>query len=76
VSPALSGTALFDAIANEKFLELAFEGQRFWDLVRWGKAGTELAGTGYTAKNNLFPIPINEINLNDALTNADQNPGY
>jgi hypothetical protein len=76
VSPTLSGTALFDAIANEKFLELAFEGQRFWDLVRWGKASTELAGTGYTAKNNLFPIPVNEINLNDALTNADQNPGY
>jgi hypothetical protein len=43
------------------------------DLVRWGKASTELAGTGYTAKNNLFPIPVNEINLNDALTNADQN---
>jgi hypothetical protein len=27
---------LFDAIANESF-ELAFEDQRFWDLVRWGE---------------------------------------
>jgi hypothetical protein len=42
------------------------------DLVRWGKASTELAGTGYTAKIIYF-YPVNEINLNDALTNADQN---
>jgi hypothetical protein len=69
VSPTLSGTALFDAIANESF-RTCLRRQRFWDLVRWGKASTELAG--YT-KNNLFPIPVNEINLNDALTNADQN---
>ncbi|NLP57731.1 RagB/SusD family nutrient uptake outer membrane protein [Lutibacter sp. B1] len=72
----LTGDALFNAIVNEKFLELAHEGQRFWDLVRWGRAATELAGTGYASKNDLFPIPVTEIELNDALTNADQNPGY
>lgn len=76
VSVTLAGTALFDAIVNEKFLELAHEGQRFWDLVRWGKASTQLAGTGYTSKNDLFPIPITEIDKNSALTLADQNPGY
>ncbi|MCB4798081.1 RagB/SusD family nutrient uptake outer membrane protein [Tamlana sp. 62-3] len=76
ISATLAGDDLFDAIVNEKFLELAHEGQRFWDLVRWGRASTELAGTGYTSKNDLFPIPINEIDKNSKLTEADQNPGY
>ncbi len=76
VSVTLAGTALFDAIVNEKFLELAHEGQRFWDLVRWGKASSELTGTGYSSKNDLFPIPITEIDKNTELTEADQNPGY
>ncbi|WP_298883622.1 RagB/SusD family nutrient uptake outer membrane protein [uncultured Polaribacter sp.] len=71
-----SGNALFEAIVNEKYLELAHEGQRFWDLVRWGKASTELAGTGYSSTNDLFPIPITEIDKNSELTVADQNPGY
>jgi len=73
---SLTGTALFDALMQDKFLEFAHEGQRFWDLVRWGKAASELSGTGYTSKNDLFPIPITELDLNAALTQADQNPGY
>ncbi len=72
----LAGNTLFEAIVNEKFLELAHEGQRFWDLVRWGKTSTELVGTEYTSKNDLFPIPASEIDKNTALTEADQNPGY
>ena len=76
VATSLSGNALFDAIVSEKFLELAHEGQRFWDLVRWGKASSELAGTGYSSTNDLFPIPITEIDKNSELTIADQNPGY
>ena len=55
---------------------MAHEGQRFWDLVRWGKASTELAGTNYSSTNDLFPIPITEIDKNSELTIADQNPGY
>ncbi|SNR48256.1 Starch-binding associating with outer membrane [Lutibacter agarilyticus] len=72
----LTGTDVFDALMVDKFLEFAHEGQRFWDLVRWGKASSELVGTGYTSKNDLFPIPITELDLNAALTQADQNPGY
>ena len=72
-----TGTALFDAIVLERELELAFEGQRFWDLVRWGLAETELSGLGYTSnKNEVFPIPANEISRNTLITQADQNPGY
>jgi hypothetical protein len=76
VSVTLAGTNLFEAIVNEKYLELAHEGQRFWDLVRWGKADAELSAAGYTSKNDLFPIPAAEIDKNDALTVTDQNPGY
>jgi starch-binding outer membrane protein, SusD/RagB family len=76
VSSTLTGANLFDAIVNEKLLELAFEGQRFWDLVRWGRANAELSSKGYTSKNNLYPIPASEIAKNKALTIADQNPGY
>ncbi|WP_282074053.1 RagB/SusD family nutrient uptake outer membrane protein [Polaribacter atrinae] len=72
----LTGDALFEAIVNEKFLELAHEGQRFWDLVRWGKAATELSGTGYSSTNDLYPIPITEIDKNSKLSLTDQNPGY
>lgn len=78
VSITLTGANLFDAIVKEKFLELAFEGQRFWDLVRWGEGRDvlELGSKGYTAKNKLYPIPASEIAKNKALTIADQNPGY
>lgn len=76
INSATSGNDLFEAIVDEKFLELAHEGQRFWDLVRWGRASTELVGTEYSSKNDLFPIPVTEIEKNTELSQADQNPGY
>jgi len=76
IPDGVGGDELFDMMMDDKFLEFAHEGPRFWDLVRWGKASSELAGTGYSSKNDLFPIPITEIDLNTALTEADQNPGY
>lgn len=72
----VTGNDLFMAIVKEKQLELAFEGQRFWDLVRWGMAETELSSYGYSSKNGVYPIPLDEINLNEALSPSDQNPGY
>lgn len=73
----LTGTALFDAIVHERKVELAGEQTRFPDMVRWGIAGQELAGTGFTAgKNELFPIPDAEISTNEAIDNSNQNPGY
>ncbi|MBB6459658.1 RagB/SusD family nutrient uptake outer membrane protein [Flammeovirga kamogawensis] len=73
----VSGAALFDAIVNERRVELAFEGTRYWDLVRWGLAEQELGDLGFVSgKHELFPIPLDEINGNPGITEADQNPGY
>lgn len=70
------GSDLFDAIVLERQLELAFEGQRFFDLVRWGLADAELSGLGYQSKHQLFPIPLKEISTNTLIEPGDQNPGY
>jgi tetratricopeptide (TPR) repeat protein len=68
-----SGVALLDLILDERRVELAGEGIRFFDLVRTAKAAREIPG--FTAnKNELFPIPIEEIQF--ANGNWVQNPGY
>jgi starch-binding outer membrane protein, SusD/RagB family len=68
-----SGTALYDFILTERRMELVGEGHRFFDLVRTGKAATEIPG--FTAgKNELFPIPIEEIQFSGG--NWAQNPNY
>lgn len=63
----------FTALVKERQMELCFEGVRFLDLVRWGKAAEVLGSFGYTAKNAVFPIPQDEIRNNH---NAVQNTGY
>lgn len=76
---ALSGLAqdgLRQAIWKERRVELALEyGDRYFDLVRTGRAATVLKAKGFVAgKNELMPIPLSQITLSGgALT---QNPGY
>ena len=41
----LSGNELWNAIRKERKIELAFEGQYFWDLRRWGVLVDEFNGT-------------------------------
>lgn len=68
-----SGAALTDFIWAERRVELVGEGHRFFDLVRTGKAAQEIPG--FTAnKNEVFPIPIEEIQF--ANGNWEQNPNY
>lgn len=66
-----TGTALRQAIWDERRLELAMEGDRFFDLVRTGQAAAKI--TGFTVgKNELFPIPQHEVDI----SGLKQNPGY
>lgn len=61
------------AIKSERRLELAGEGHRFFDLVRWGDAASKLSSRGFTAgKNEVFPIPFSELQG----TKLVQNTGY
>ena len=61
------------AIKAERRVELAGEGHRFFDLVRWGDAASVLGGRGFIAgKNEVFPIPNRELQG----TKLVQNPGY
>ncbi len=62
-----------NAIKEERRLELAGEGHRFFDLVRWGDAPAKLGGRGFKAgKNEIFPIPSQELQG----TKLVQNPNY
>ncbi|MBQ7191267.1 MAG: RagB/SusD family nutrient uptake outer membrane protein [Paludibacteraceae bacterium] len=65
------------AILEERAKELACEGDRRWDLIRWGIyldamnaiGGTDDGGVqkNRTERNLLFPIPQQEINTNTAI---------
>ena len=75
----LGQAALREKILHERRMELAFEGQRWFDLVRvnngqWGLNFLHSIGkTNATAKHLLLPIPQQERDVNPNLT---QNPGY
>ncbi|WP_406684693.1 RagB/SusD family nutrient uptake outer membrane protein [Seonamhaeicola sp. MEBiC1930] len=69
----LTGNNLTEAIYQERRVELVGEGHRFFDLVRTGRAAQEIDGF-VAGKHELFPIPIEEINLSG--NRWEQNPGY
>ena len=80
------------AVRYERRLELAMEGQRFFDLRRWGSADTVLAnyvaveqnripylaGVVYATRNHLYPIPALQIELSKVGSQdmLVQNPGW
>ena len=76
LSTGLSQTAARQAIWQERRVELALEyGDRFFDLVRQGRASTVLASKGFVAgKNEVMPIPLTQITLSGG--KLTQNPGY
>lgn len=60
-------------IYEERRLELATEGHRFFDLVRTGRATSVLQSQGFVAgKHEVLPIPLAELNN----TQLVQNAGY
>ena len=74
-----TGAALIDEVLLERRKELAFEGQRLWDLMRYKQ---DVVRTNCTAPictitypNNRVILPIPEAEL-DANPNIEPNPGY
>lgn len=74
---ATSQSAVRQAIWNERRLELAFEHDRWFDLVRTGQAKDAMAADGktfITGRHELFPIPQAFIDESKGL--SQPNPGY
>jgi len=62
-----------DAILNERRIELAGEGHRWFDLRRNGLLATNLSDRGFKAgTHEIFPIPFKELEN----TQIVQNPNY
>ena len=74
----LTTVQLREAIREERKKEFVQEGQRWFDLVRWGTLVTEVkkvtAKNSVSESNNLFPIPQSERNIDPV--GLPQNPGY
>lgn len=80
-----SEEAMLNSILNERRLELALEGQRLFDLVRFGKLLEVMNGINnrdegrlpqarpFVEDHRLMPIPQTAIDKN---ANLVQNPGY
>ncbi|MCC5920009.1 MAG: RagB/SusD family nutrient uptake outer membrane protein [Cyclobacteriaceae bacterium] len=66
---------LIDAIENERRLEFAKEGHRWFDLIRLNRAIDRIETVNST-NQLLFPIPLTEIIVNSEISQSDQNPGY
>ena len=70
------------ALEQERRVELAFEGHRWFDLVRTDRAIPVLNAkaaalgirTALTANNLIFPVPQSQIDINPS--KIKQNPGY
>lgn len=74
-----------DQIWQERRMELAFEWDRFFDIVRQGRAAEVLHEFGRTRPNSrglyfrkgineVFPIPQTEVDVSNGA--VEQNPGY
>jgi len=90
--PWVDQATALQAVKMERRLELAMEGQRFFDLRRWGDADTVianyiaveknripyLAGVVYATRNHLYPIPAIQVELSKSgsTDNLVQNPGW
>ncbi len=79
-APTVNATNQADmllVIERERLYELAFEGHRWYDLVRTGRAKAVMSAFSPNWKDayERWPVPQTEIQRNPALAGA-QNPGY
>ena len=76
---AYSGLTKDDArekIYLERRLELCLEGQRWFDLVRTGRALATMQSSGMKAHQTVFPIPLSQIQIINNPSIFPQNTGY
>ncbi|HEY5748502.1 MAG TPA: RagB/SusD family nutrient uptake outer membrane protein [Chryseolinea sp.] len=71
---ASSFADLLRVIEKERRVEFAFEGHRWFDLVRTGRAVDVLLSVN-NVNQTLWPIPLSEI-LTNTNPGMSQNPGY
>lgn len=72
-----NGSGSLDDILNERFIELSFEGHRWHDIVRTGRAEAimgAVSGSNFVSTDVLLPVPQRDIDQNPNL--LPQNPGY
>lgn len=73
----LSQSQFRDSIRKERLLEFIQEGQRWFDLIRWGtflQATQNITGKTPVARDTLYPIPQSQRDINP--TGLWQNAGY
>lgn len=84
MSAVSTQTGMRSSILEERAKEFACEGDRRWDLIRWGiylQAMNAIGGRdeaninkARSERNLLYPIPADEINVNDSI--SSNNPGW
>ncbi|MBC7568765.1 MAG: RagB/SusD family nutrient uptake outer membrane protein [Spirosoma sp.] len=72
----LTQAEMREKIALERRMELAFEGHRWFDLVRTGQAFPVMQKYGMKAHMVVFPVPFAQIQLINDRVIFSQNPGY
>jgi len=65
-----------EAIYTERRFELSFEGHRWFDLVRYGRAYEKMAPKGMKPHMTVFPIPWSQIQVVNNKAILWQNEGY
>lgn len=65
-----------ETIYLERRLELSFEGHRWFDLVRTGRALSVMSANGMKDYMTVFPLPLSQIQLINDPAILPQNPGY
>jgi tetratricopeptide (TPR) repeat protein len=79
LSSAIIGTSLMDSVRNERRKEMAFDGIRFYDLLRWKQAvarkdalNANSENLAYPSLKAVAPIPLDDVNI----AGLPQNEGY
>ncbi|UZR98950.1 RagB/SusD family nutrient uptake outer membrane protein [Chondrinema litorale] len=78
----ITGTVTVDEVLEERRLELAFEGKRWYDIVRRQLGDEVFSASGFEGEkvnwnsgtDYLLPLPADELSRNPNL--LPQNPGY